>query len=158
MSAAHRTATPLRLASVAGLLALLATLLIGPALGALDVRAMGTLPACRYDDLLTTPRAYGDWSKTLVDTILRVTKTYVPPDLVPVSDAGLGGSETVRLITIDDLRAMSDAAATAGAPLGVQSAYRSYAEQKVVFDGWAARLGYTRALQVSARRLFQRPL
>src|SRR5207249_10580668 len=87
----------------------------------------------------------------LVDTILRVTKTYVPPDLVPVSDAGLGGSETVRLITIDDLRAMSDAAATAGAPLGVQSAYRSYAEQKVVFDGWAARLGYTRALQVSAR-------
>jgi zinc D-Ala-D-Ala carboxypeptidase len=151
MTAPLRTATRLRRASVAALLALVATLLVQPAVAPIGVRAMGPLPACRYDDILTTPRGYGDWSITLVDTILRVTKTYVPPDLVPVSEAGLGGKDAVRLIMIDDLRALAQAAAAASAPLGVQSAYRSYAEQKIVFDGWVARLGYSRALQVSAR-------
>jgi zinc D-Ala-D-Ala carboxypeptidase len=151
MTALLRTATRPRLASVAALLALLASLLLAPAVAPIGVRAMGPLPACRYDDILTTPRGYGDWSTTLVDTILRVTRTYVPPDLVPVSEAGLGGKETVRVIMIDDLRAMAQAAAAANAPLGVQSAYRSYAEQKVVFDSWVSRLGYDRALQVSAR-------
>jgi zinc D-Ala-D-Ala carboxypeptidase len=139
------------MASAAALLALLATLVVRPAVGSVGASAMGPLPACRYDDILTTPRGYGDWSTTLVDTILRVTKTYAPPDLVPVSEAGLGGKDTVRLIMIDDLRAMAQASAAAGAPLGVQSAYRSYAEQKVVFNSWVAQLGYARALEVSAR-------
>jgi LAS superfamily LD-carboxypeptidase LdcB len=151
MTAPLRTATRLRLAAVAALLALVATLLVGPATGSVGVRAIGPLPACRYDDILTTPRGYDDWSTTLVDTILRVTKTYAPPDLVPVSEAGLGGKDTVRAIIIDDLRAMTQAAAAAKAPLGVQSAYRSYADQKVVFNSWVSRLGYARALQVSAR-------
>ena len=115
------------------------------------VRATGPLPACRYDDLLTSPRGYDDWSTTLVDTILRVTRSYVPPDLVAIGDAGIAGRGRVRSIMIEDLRAMGEAAAAAGAAIGVQSAYRSYAEQKVVFDDWAARLGYQRALQVSAR-------
>jgi D-alanyl-D-alanine carboxypeptidase len=151
MTALVRTGTCLRLASVAALFALLVTLLLAPAVAPLGVRAMGTLPACRYDDILTTPRGYADWSTTLVDTILRVTKTYVPPDLVPVSEAGLGGKDTVRAIMVDDLRAMAQAAAIANAPLGVESAYRSYAEQKIVFDSWVSRLGYARALEVSAR-------
>jgi D-alanyl-D-alanine carboxypeptidase len=141
-------------ARVAAALAVLAVLLLGP-IGAGDaaVRAMGPLPACRYDDILTTPRGYADWSKTLVDTILRVTKSYVPPDLVPVTEAGVPGSKrTIRAIAIDDLRAMGDAARAAGAPIGVQSAYRSYTEQKSVFDGWVARLGYKEALKVSARQ------
>ena len=141
-------------ARVAAALAILALLLLGPVGGA-DVgaaRAMGALPACRYDDILTSPRGYGDWSKTLVDTILRVTKSYVPPDLVPVTQAGLAGSKkTIRAIAVDDLRAMADAARAAGAPIGVQSSYRSYTEQKTVFDGWVARLGYKEALKVSAR-------
>jgi D-alanyl-D-alanine carboxypeptidase len=141
-------------ARVAAALAVLAVLLLGP-IGAGDapVRAMGPLPACRYDDILTTPRGYADWSETLVDTILRVTKNYVPPDLVPVTEAGVPGSKrTIRAIAIDDLRAMADAARAAGAPIGVQSAYRSYTEQKTVFDGWVARLGYKEALKVSARQ------
>src|SRR5262249_44050418 len=99
-------------------------------------RAMGPLPACRYDDILTSPRGYQDWSMTLVDTILRVTKSYVPPDLVPVSEAGLPGSKKVRAIMIDDLRALAEAADAAGNPLGVQSAYRSYADQQTVFNGY----------------------
>lgn len=143
-----------RVALVAAAFAVLALLLLGPLGGSstASVRAMGELPPCRYDDILTTPRGYGDWSTTLVDTILRVTKSYVPPDLVPVTQAGLAGSKkTIRAIAVDDLRAMAEAARAADAPFGVQSSYRSYAEQKTVFDGWVSRLGYTDALKISAR-------
>jgi len=141
-----------RLALVAAALAVLSLLVVRPLTGGPVARAMGDLPACRYDDVLTTPRGYGDWSTTLVDTILRVTKSYVPPDLVPVTQAGLvGAKKTIRAVAVDDLRQMADAAREAGAPIGVQSAYRSYAEQKTVFDSWASQLGYAAALKVSAR-------
>ena len=143
-------------ARVAAALAVLALLLLGPIGGAGvggvgTARAMGPLPACRYDDILTTPRGYADWSETLVDTILRVTKTYVPPDLVSVSQAGLTGKKTIRAVAIDDLKAMADAARAADAAIGVQSSYRSYTEQQSVYDSWVARLGKTQALKVSAR-------
>jgi LAS superfamily LD-carboxypeptidase LdcB len=119
--------------------------------GAGAARAMGPLPACRYDDILTTPRRYVEWSVTLVDPILRVPSTYTPPDLVPTGEAGLSGGGTVRAIVIDDLRAMADAARAAGAPIAVASAYRSYAQQKITFQNWINALGYRKALQVSAR-------
>lgn len=140
-----------RLAAAAAGLALLALLVVTPVLGPPGARAMGPLPHCRYDDILTTPRGYGDWSITLVDTILRVPKGYVPPDLVSTSLAGIGGGGKVRAVMIDDLRAMTEAAALADAGIGVQSAYRSFESQKTVFDSWVAALGYQRALEVSAR-------
>src|SRR5438132_6985406 len=65
-------------------------------------RAMGQLPACRYDDILTTPRKYVDWGTTLVDPILRVPSTYAPPDLVPVGDASIGGIGAVRELAIGE--------------------------------------------------------
>jgi D-alanyl-D-alanine carboxypeptidase len=148
---------PARLAPVGAalalvaLVALLAGLVLLPVLGAASARAMGPLPACRYDDILTTPRGYGDWGITLVDTILRLPKAYVPPDLIPVTQAGMTGKHEVRAVMIDDLRAMREAALAADAAIGIQSAYRSYEEQKTVFDGWVKAFGYTRALEVSAR-------
>jgi zinc D-Ala-D-Ala carboxypeptidase len=151
MSTRARTVTLARLAVLAAALALLAMLALRPALLPGTARAMGPLPACRYDDILTTPRGYAAWSITLVDTILRVPKGYVPPDLVKVSQAGLNGGGQVRAVMIEDLRAMGEAAALADAAIGVQSAYRSYESQKAVFDGWVAQLGYKRALEVSAR-------
>ena len=155
MSAPSRSAAHARLAPVAAALAVLfalVTLVTIPALGpARGARAMGPLPACRYDDILTTPRAYADWSITLVDTILRVPQGYVPPDLVPVGDLGVPGRGVVRAVLAEDLKAMSDAAAAAHAAIGVQSPYRSYDEQKRVFDGWVRAYGYARALEVSAR-------
>ncbi len=146
-----RVAALVRLATIAGGLALLVTLAIRPTVDPTGVRAMGPLPACRYDDILTTPRGYGDWSTTLVDTILRVPKTYVPPDLVPVSRAGIAGNGQVRALLIDDLRAMGEAAATANAAIGVVSAYRSYATQQAVFDKWVRLYGRSLALRISAR-------
>lgn len=151
MSASPPAATLARLAATAAALAILVALVAAPILAPAGARAMGPLPDCRYDDILTTPRGYGDWSITLVDTILRVPKSYVPPDLVPASQAGISGGGQVRAMLIDDLRAMTEAAAAADAAIAVQSAYRSYESQEKVFDSWVAALGYNRALEVSAR-------
>jgi hypothetical protein len=151
MTESTSTALRLRLALVALALALAGSLVAGSAMGPRAVRAVGPLPACRYADLLTSPRGYGDWSITLVDTILSLTPSYVPPDLVSVSEAGLSGDGRVRAIVIDDLRAMQQAAAAAGAPIGIESAYRSYAEQQQVFDAWVKQYGYDRALMTPAR-------
>ncbi|HYK95420.1 MAG TPA: D-alanyl-D-alanine carboxypeptidase family protein [Candidatus Dormibacteraeota bacterium] len=140
-----------RLASVAAAVALLAILVIRPAIGPIGARAIGALPACRYDDLLTSPRGYDDWSSTLVDTILAVPKGYVPPDLVPVSEAGLTGNSQVRAIVIDDLRAMRRAASAAGAAFGIESAYRSYGDQQQVFDAWVRQFGAHQTLLTPAR-------
>jgi D-alanyl-D-alanine carboxypeptidase len=137
--------------ALAAALAVLLLAAVRPGLGGGTARGVGALPACRYDDIMTTPRGYGDWPITLVDTILRVPKSYVPPDLVSVSQAGLAGSGKVRSIMIDDLRAMAEAATAAGNPLGVQSAYRSYDDQIATFAHWVSVDGYAGALRVSAR-------
>jgi D-alanyl-D-alanine carboxypeptidase len=140
-----------RVAALAAGLALVASLGVRPLVAPSLVRAMGPLPACRYDDLLTTPRLYTDWPITLVDTILRVTRSYAPPDLVSVSQAGIAGNGKVRALVIEDLKALGEAAAGAGNAIAVQSAYRSYEKQEQVFDDWVAVFGYRRALEISAR-------
>jgi len=137
--------------ALAAALALIVLAVARPAVSPSEARGLGPLPACRYDDVMTQPRGYGDWSTTLVDTILRVPKSYVPPDLVSVSQAGIAGHGKVRALVIDDLRAMTDAAAAAGNAIGVESAYRSYADQQATFASWVAQLGYAGALRVSAR-------
>ena len=153
MQALAHAATLARLAAIAAVLALAGLLGIRPAAEPSEggVRAMGPLPACRYDDIMTTPRGYGDWSITLVDTILRVPKTYVPPNLVRVVDLDVPGRGKVRQVVARDLKAMSDAAAAADAAIGIQSAYRSYEDQKAVFAHWVDIYGRSRALELSAR-------
>jgi len=128
-----------------------AALGLSPGAGPSAANAMGPLPPCRYDDILTSPRQYADWPITLVDTILRVPKGYVPPDLVPVSQAGIPGDGQVRAVMIDDLREMTAAAKAASAAIGIQSAYRSFATQQAVFANAVQIHGLTRALQLSAR-------
>jgi zinc D-Ala-D-Ala carboxypeptidase len=152
MQALAHVATLARLATLAAALALLALLGLRPSIDdRAGVRAAGPLPACRYDDILTSPRGYGDWSTTLVDTILRIPRSYAPPDLVRVGDLGVPGNGQVRAVIAADLQAMSTAAADAGAAIGVESAYRSYADQQAVFAKWVRLYGRPRALQISAR-------
>jgi hypothetical protein len=151
MTALTSTARRLRLVPMAMVFALVGSVLIGSVIEPAGARGIGPLPPCRYDDLLTSPRGYDDWSITLVDPILSLTPSYVPPDLVSVSEAGLSGDGRVRAIVIDDLRAMQLAAKAAGGPIGVESAYRSYAEQKQVFSAWVKQYGYDRALMTPAR-------
>lgn len=137
-------------------LAMLVALALGPtwAVGPMarpPVSAADTLPACRYADIPTAFTSPDDWQRTLVDTIFMVDHTYVPPDLVPVSRAGIGGGGEIRQIVIPDLAAMTKAAAAAGTPIAVESAYRSYATQIATFSYWKRNYGEQAALLGSAR-------
>lgn len=118
--------------------ALGAALALMPTAAPSPAGALGPLPECRLDDVLTVPRGYDDWSVTLVDWLLRVEEDYVPPDLVPVNEAGIAGPGLIRAVAIDDLRALAEAAAANGTPIEVNSPYRSYQEQVASYNGWYA--------------------
>jgi D-alanyl-D-alanine carboxypeptidase len=109
------------------------------------------LPACRYADEPATYTAYDDWQRTIVDTTSRLPKGYVPPDLVPVSRAGLSGGGSIRRIAIANLRALVKAGRKAGVRLAVESAYRSEARQRTTFAGWVRTSGEAQARRFSAR-------
>ena len=112
---------------------------------------MTPLPVCRYADEPAARVAYDDWQRTIVDTTRRLPKGYVPPDLVPVSRAGLSGGGTIRRVAIADLRALATAARNAGVRLAVESAYRSEARQRRTFASWARSSGEAEARRFSAR-------
>ena len=142
---------PRRRAPAALALSFIVALLVAPWTAPPSVRAVGPLPDCELKDVLTVPRGYDDWSITLVDWLLRVPRNYVPPDLVPVSEAGIAGPGLIREVAIDDLRALARAAAENGTPIEVISPYRSYREQVGSFNGWVAVDGYQDAITYSQR-------
>ena len=125
----------------------------GPVAAGTVISPNGTpLPACgQYLDDLTPQASYDDWQTTLLDTILAVPKSYVPPDLVSISSAGISGYGKIRSLAIDDLREMTSAAAAAGAPIAAMDAYRSYSSQVSLFNSYVKADGYDRALRYSAR-------
>jgi D-alanyl-D-alanine carboxypeptidase len=137
----------LALVSLVGLM--FASAAVGPS--AFAASPGDPLPACEYKDVHTRYSAYSDWKKTLVDTIERVGRHYAPPDLVSSHNAHIPGGGQVRAVMIDDLRAMAAAARQAGKGIAVESAYRSFAQQKAVFAYWVNRSGYQKALLGSAR-------
>lgn len=145
---------PRRIRSCGGLartLVLGTAFLAGPLSGSSPVAAVGPLPSCDLGDVYTVPRDYDDWSVTLVDRLLRVEDDYVPPDLVPVTDAGIAGGGLIREVAIEDLRAMTEAAAANGTPIGIWSPYRSYEEQTQIFNGYANQFGFEDAITYSQR-------
>ena len=116
-----------------------------------DVEAVGPVPKCRLADIMTVPRDYDSWSTTLVDWLLKVSRNYKPPDLVPVGEAGIAGGGFIRAVALNDLRAMTRAAARNGTPIAVNSPYRSYADQVASFNGWVNVDGYDDAITYSQR-------
>ena len=122
-----------------------------PVAAATAASASSQPPACRIADSMTTFTGYADWSRTLVDWTLRVPASYAPGDLVPVARAGISGVGAIRALVIPDLAAMARAARAAGAPIAVESAYRSYSTQISVFNSWVQALGYDEAIRGSAR-------
>ena len=109
------------------------------------------LPSCRIGDTLTKHRKYTDWHRSLLDTYYKLPSTYAPSGRTNTSAAGLTAGFYVRSIVIPDLKAMASAARAAGARLAVQSAYRSYSNQKATFDYWVRVDGYATAIKESAR-------
>ena len=134
-----------------GALALVTAFIAGAVVPQSSVDAVGPIPSCDLGDVLTVPRDYGSWSVTLVDRLLRVEDDYVPPDLVPVTDAGIVGGGMIRAVVIEDLRAMTEAAAANGTPIGVWSPYRSYDEQVEIFTSYSNQFGFENAITYSQR-------
>jgi len=113
--------------------------------------AADALPECRYDDLLTRYSAKKHWRITLLDSIYRVPRSYVPPRLVSTSRAGLNAGGRVRRLLLRDLSQLATGARLAGAPLRVVSAYRSYDLQAYLFRREVRNKGRQRALISVAR-------
>jgi D-alanyl-D-alanine carboxypeptidase len=131
---------------------IIAALFVAPASAfASSAADVPPLPECRYDDALTPRRAYADWDKTLLDPIYMVPKSYTPPGLAPVGDAGVSGKGKVRKLVLAELASMTAAARAAGKPIAVQSAYRSYAKQESIFNANVAQYGFKNAALSSAR-------
>ena len=110
------------------------------------------LPACGYEDRPAALTALESWPYTLLDTLYKLPESYVPEDLIPVSDAGVGTDDMpIRGVVMPDLQALLAAADAAGVGLEVQSAYRSYSYQTQTFNYWVERDGLEAALKTSAR-------
>lgn len=109
------------------------------------------LPACRYADKPARGDAGDDWATMVLDTTYRLPSDYAPAHLVSTAGAGLNGGYQVSAVMLDDLRALHDAAADAGAAIAIQSAYRSYAYQVATFNHWVEVSGEAAALKASAR-------
>ena len=131
---------------------LIAAAVVASLLAAFAVTAPASaLPSCRIGDTLTKNRKYTDWNRSLLDTYYKLPSTYAPSGRTNTSSAGLTSGFYVRTIIIADLKAMASAARSAGARLAVQSAYRSYSNQKATFDYWVRVDGYATAIKESAR-------
>jgi zinc D-Ala-D-Ala carboxypeptidase len=139
----------LRSASLPIALVLATLLLAAPASPAAAPVALAAtappLPACTVGDVITPLTAYAAFRSVILDTRLRLPRTYSPPDLVSTALAGLNRGQRVRLVVIADLRAMAVAARKAGVKLLVDSGYRSYADQVVLYRYYVAKLGVTKA-------------
>jgi zinc D-Ala-D-Ala carboxypeptidase len=109
------------------------------------------LPTCRVADVLTRHYTTRDWHRSVLDWYYRLASGYAPGDLRSTAYAGLNSGYSVRSFVVADLKAMASAARNAGARLAVDSAYRSYANQRYVFSYWVNRVGYSHALLTSAR-------
>jgi D-alanyl-D-alanine carboxypeptidase len=119
--------------------------------GGVSPAAAGSAPPCRYDDILTGHRAYADWDASVLDTMLMLPRSYVPPRLVSTARAGLNPGGYVRSFVIPDLAAMAHAARKAGAGLRVVSSFRDYDHQQEVYDDLVDSYGERAARLVAAR-------
>jgi D-alanyl-D-alanine carboxypeptidase len=108
-------------------------------------------PTCTYGDTPSKQIPDLGWATILLDTEIGIGPAFAPGDLVDTATAGLNGGHLVRSIVVADLRAMADAARAAGAPLAVQSGFRSYQTQEATFAYWTQVGGIEAALRTSAR-------
>lgn len=82
------------------------------------------LPACQTAELAAAHAGYDEWADTMLDPANALPANYEPPDLVVHELAS--GRVRLRSFVIADLVALLDAAASHGAPLTINSSYRSF--------------------------------
>jgi LAS superfamily LD-carboxypeptidase LdcB len=142
MGPAVRRRTLLR--TVALLAAAVPALRIGPAaaqstISVGQLRGLAELGIERLGDEVTS--VFGLYPPEADETLANVTRelalsaTYRPRDLVSAAAVGIpqSGGQFIRAVTVEDTRALVQAAAAAGHRLSLLSAYRSYAYQVDVF-------------------------
>ena len=109
------------------------------------------LPACTTADDPAPFRDYPQWRSTFVDTQYRVTRGYVPPNLVSTAKAGTNGGYRVRRFVVEDLAALVRAARRAGVTVRIESAYRSFAHQRDLYEYYVDLLGPEKGALRAAR-------
>jgi D-alanyl-D-alanine carboxypeptidase len=109
------------------------------------------VPPCTVGAATVVGNPGDDWATLVIDTSHRLPADYAPTDLVAVTEAGFTGQDQVRRIVVADLSAMRKAAAAAGSPIDIVSAYRSYSYQQQLFDRRARLIGEAQAAEVVAR-------
>ena len=90
----------------------------------------------------------------VVDRETALARTFVPSDLVRLSDFGIAcqpATWKVRRVIIDDLKALFEAGRNAGFDYFVFSSYRSYDVQAGLYQYWVKQLGRKEADRSSAR-------
>lgn len=108
-------------------------------------------PSCTYGKRLASFRSYDEWQLTLLDTRFQLPRSYVPPGLKPISKAGFKGSLLVRSELTEDLAALRKAAVANATPIDVAAAYRSFDQQRSLFERRKKELGREEALDKTAR-------
>jgi len=91
------------------------------------------LPRCSRDEKRVKLDEYTQWASSLLDTSFALKSSYEPPDLVSVEQAGFDGEFSVRRLMIEDLDSLRAAAETAGNPVDIAAAYRSYIAQDSLY-------------------------
>ena len=110
-----------------------------------------TAAPCDHGDVFSAHQQPDDWARTILDTTYMLRADFVPPGLVPVTDAGVAGRGKVRELVIDDLRALAAAARADGVTISVDSAYRSFDQQVAAFTSYAKGYSEEAALRTVAR-------
>jgi D-alanyl-D-alanine carboxypeptidase len=135
-----------------GILALAAVLLVGAAAAyasnqAATSQPTAELPTCAAGNAVAERVRYEDWAVTLLDPAHRLPENYLPPDLE--RHAVAGRPVVLRAFVFAPLRAMLDGAAKDGVAIGVNSSFRSVAQQAALeaslgsVDDLVARAGHS---------------
>jgi zinc D-Ala-D-Ala carboxypeptidase len=98
-------------------------------------------PPCANGDRPVAGDPAADWATVAIDRERTLPETFVPPDLVEVTQAGFQTRDQVRAIVIPDLAALRTAAEANGTPIAIVSAYRSFSYQQSLFDESVADVG-----------------
>lgn len=110
------------------------------------------LPACEYKDEPVIYDRPEDWFRSLVDVVYALPDDYLPPDLVPASEANYSAEFRIRAIIAEDLNGMRNAILEAGVPeVALLAAYRSVEDQRALFAVREAELGFEEAASGTAR-------
>ncbi|NIT03674.1 D-alanyl-D-alanine carboxypeptidase family protein [Candidatus Saccharibacteria bacterium] len=94
--------------------------------------------------------AVEDTTLAHINKIYGLPSSYVPTNLTQITSVPTFGTQRLRAGILPYLYQLFGAAQEAGYELAVASAYRSYAEQELVFLWWVEQVGWEAALRGSA--------